>query len=206
MRILAYGDSNTFGIGPMPNLGSDVILPKGARWPDQMASHLPDAEVIVEGLPGRTTTRDDPIEGAHKNGLTILPAIIESHRPIDLLILCLGTNDLKARFNITAQEVGMGVGRLLKVALASGHVSKALAVAPPAPIAAGDFAEMFDGVEARGAGLAAQIERFATEAGAAFWDAGSVATCDPVDGIHFGAAAHAAFGHGVARKVKEVMA
>ena len=204
MRILAYGDSNTFGIGPMPALGTDTVLRKGERWADQMATLLPGAEVIVEGLPGRTAVRDDPIEGAHKNGLTVLPAIIESHRPIDLLIVMLGTNDLKRRFDVGAQDVAMGVGRLITMALGSGHVGQVLAVAPPAPIAAGDFAEMFAGVETRAQGLAAQIERFATEAGAQFMDAGAIIAVDPADGIHFGPAAHAALGAAIAAKVQEI--
>lgn len=203
MRIMAFGDSNTFGIGPMPDLDTDVIHPKATRWVDHLAAGLPKADIIVEGLPGRTTLHDDPIEGAHKNGLTVLPALIESHRPLDWLIICLGTNDFKARFNLSAQEVAMGLGRLTELARASGHVARVLVIAPPTPFAAGDFAQVFAGVEARTAGFAKAVQRFAGRAGAEVMDAGALITCDPLDGIHWDQAAHRLLGQTVAAWIKD---
>ncbi len=204
-RILLYGDSNTFGTGPMPRLGNDVVHPRGVRWGDVMATALgPDWEVVIEGLPGRTTVHDDPIEGAFRNGLRVLPAILFSHRPIDLLAICLGTNDLKRRFGLTAQDVALGLARLTREALASGTVGHVLLISPPLPKATGDFAEMFAGVEARGAGLAGQVARFAAEEGAAFFDAGSVISVDETDGIHWSAEAHRVLGFAVAGVVREL--
>lgn len=203
MRIMAYGDSNTFGIGPMPDLDRHVVHAYGTRWVDHLAAALPEADVIVEGLPGRTTLRDDPIEGAHKNGLTVLPALIESHRPLDLLILCLGTNDFKARFNVPAQEVAMGLGRLTELALASGHVAQVLVIVPPVPISAGDFATMFSGVETRAKGFEREAARFCGKAGAGLLDAGALISCDPTDGIHWDASAHQTLGRAVAAWVKD---
>ena len=206
MRILAYGDSNTFGIGPMPSLDTDVVHPKGARWANVMAAELPEAEVIVEGLPGRTTVYADPIEGEHLNGLAVLPAIIGSHRPIDVLAVCLGTNDLKARFGLAAQDVALGMKRLLLAAKSSGHVRHCLAIAPPEPISAGDFAQMFIGVEARAAGLADEMARMAGVAGAQCLDAGAHIAVDPLDGIHWSIESHATLGKAVAEKIKEMIA
>ncbi len=206
MRILAYGDSNTFGIGPMPSLDTDVVHPKGTRWADVLAAALPEAEVIVEGLPGRTTVHSDPIEGEHLNGLAVLPAIIGSHRPIDVLVVCLGTNDLKARFGLAAQDVALGMKRLLLAAKASGHVVHCLAIAPPEPIAAGDFAQMFKGVEGRATGLAHEMARMAGITGAAFLDAGAHIAVDPLDGIHWSIESHATLGQAVATKIKEMTA
>ena len=53
-------------------------------------------EVLGEGLNGRTTVWEDPIE-EHKCGKTHLIPIIKTHQPFDLLIMMLGTNDLKKR-------------------------------------------------------------------------------------------------------------
>ena len=64
--------------------------------------------MIEEGLPGRTTVHADPIEGAYKNGLAFLPAVLETHRPVDLVVLMLGTNDLKRRFGASAATVFPG--------------------------------------------------------------------------------------------------
>ena len=66
--------------------------------------------VREEGLPGRTTVYPDPVAGVHKNGFAVLPAILESHRPIDVVVLMLGTNDLKHRFQAPVVEIAESVG------------------------------------------------------------------------------------------------
>lgn len=203
-RMVIYGDSNTYGTGPMPRLGAEVVHARGVRWGDVMAGLLePDWEVVIEGLPGRTTVHHDPIEGAYRNGLTVLPAILHSHHPIDLLCICLGTNDLKHRFGLRAQDVALGLARLAREAVATGTVGHVLLVAPPEPRARGDFAEMFAGVEARAVGLAEQVARFAAVEGAAFFDAGSVIAVDETDGIHWSAEAHGALGRAMAEWVRQ---
>lgn len=190
-RLLIYGDSNSFGTAPMERLGAEAVHPRGARWGDVLAARLaPDWEVIVEGLGGRTTVHDDPVEGAYRNGLTVLPAILHSHKPIDLLAICLGTNDQKLRFGLGAQDIALGLARLTREAMGSGTVGNVLLIAPPPVKERGDFRAMFSGAESRCAGLAAAIERVAGEEGVAFFDAGRVIACDDADGIHWSAASH----------------
>lgn len=202
-RILVYGDSNSFGIGPTPALGDSVVHAPGVRWGDVMAAELGAGfGVVIEGLPGRTTVHDDPIEGAYRNGLTILPAILHSHKPIDLLAICLGTNDQKQRFGLLAQDVALGLARLAREAVATGVVGKVLLIAPPPLKECGDFAEMFRGAETRGVGLAGHVARFAAAEGAAFFDAGTVIAVDETDGIHWSAEAHGVLGRAVAKRVK----
>jgi len=90
-RILCFGDSNTWGWNPIDK----QRYSKNERWPGVVAKFLGEGfEIIEEGLNGRTTVWDDPVEG-NKNGKEHLPIMLETHRPIDLLILMLGTNDLK---------------------------------------------------------------------------------------------------------------
>ena len=202
-RILCFGDSNTFGIGPMRALSDNPIHPKHIRWAGVMATALGVGwDVIVEGLPGRTTVHDDPIEGAYRNGLRTLRAIIESHRPIDLLVLLLGTNDTKQRFGLGTQDIALGVARLIREAQETGHVAQVLVVCPPAVRERGDLAEIFAGAEARCEGLAEQMERFAGENIAAFMDAGALIKVDPLDGVHWSADSHEAIGHAIAGKVR----
>ena len=89
--VVIYGDSNTHGTLPIEVLGESKRIAKGQRYPDILAAELgAGVEVIAEGLPARTTVLDDPIDGPHLNGLTILPAILNTHKPIDLLVLMLG--------------------------------------------------------------------------------------------------------------------
>lgn len=202
-RVLCFGDSNTFGTAPMRSLADDPIHPKHIRWAGVMATELGVGwDVVVEGLPGRTTVHDDPIEGAHRNGLRTLRAIIESHRPLDLLIICLGTNDLKHRFGLGAQDVALGVARLIREAQETGYVAQVLVISPPQVRERGDLAAIFAGAEARAEGLADQMERFAGENIAAFMDAGRVIKVDPVDGVHWSADSHDALGRAVAGKVR----
>ena len=111
--VLCFGDSNTHGTLAMRDGADRRRLGKADRWPSVMAEELgADWDVIAEGHPGRTTVFRDPIEGAHKSGLLALPTILESHRPLDLVIVILGTNDLKTRFGLTAHDIALGVQRL----------------------------------------------------------------------------------------------
>ena len=203
-RILVYGDSNTFGTMPKPALDVEGIYPKGERWGDVLAAGLGgDWDVVIEGLGGRTSAFDDPIEGDFRNGLRVLPAILYSHRPIDLLIVALGTNDQKHRFGLRAEDVALGIVRLVREAWVIGTVAKVLVIAPPSLIATGPFKEMFAGVETRSAGLASAIENHAVANGAAFFDAGAVIGVDPIDGIHWSGDAHQALGHALVEIVRE---
>ncbi|MGI9395708.1 MAG: SGNH/GDSL hydrolase family protein [Boseongicola sp.] len=205
-RVLCYGDSNTFGTGPMASLGDDPIHPKDVRWPGIMAAELgPEWDVIVEGLGGRTTVHDDPIEGAYRNGLRTLQATLESHRPIDVLIICLGTNDTKQRFNLGAQDIALGVARLVNEAAKLDLVGKTLVICPPPVRELGDLAEIFQGAEARCKDLPKHLARFASENEAAFLDAGELIAVDDVDGVHWSAASHGVLGKAVAEKVQDMM-
>ena len=85
------------------------------RWPGALRNALGDGyEVIEEGLGGRTTVWDDPIEG-YKNGQTYLIPCLASHAPLDLVILMLGTNDLKTRFSVSAFDIAAGARVLVDV-------------------------------------------------------------------------------------------
>ena len=110
--LLCFGDSNTHGTMPMGDLSAMGRFDHRHRWTARLAGLLPDWEVISEGHPGRTTVHDDPIEGAHRNGLTVLPALLESHRPIHAVLLMLGTNDLKERFSVNAGDIAQALERL----------------------------------------------------------------------------------------------
>ncbi|WP_179378692.1 SGNH/GDSL hydrolase family protein [Jannaschia marina] len=198
MTILVFGDSNSHGTLPLDRLGGLGRHPKTARWPEVMARAL-DAEVIVEGHPGRTTVHDDPIDGAHKNGLRALPALLESHRPLGLVIVMLGTNDCKARFGLRGWDIAAGVGRLAQVIQAStagpgGRPPRVLLVAPVPVEEAGVLAEMFQGGPARSRAIAPALRQEAARLGCAFFDAGRVAKVDGRDGVHLDAASQAALG------------
>ena len=109
--VLCYGDSNTYGYNPRNGFryGEDI------RWTSRLQALLGREEyrVIEEGCNGRTTIHDDPIDG-WKNGLDYLKPCLNSHKPIDVVILMLGSNDLKSNFHLGASDIADGAGVLVK--------------------------------------------------------------------------------------------
>lgn len=183
--ILCYGDSNTWG--SVPNEDRRYGLTE--RWPCLLREALPDGyEVIEEGQPGRTTVHDDPFEG-EKNGLRYLIPCLESHIP-DLVIILLGTNDLKQYLGLSAYDISRGAAKLAKEALSFRSRTKkqppqVLLVSPPSVHEIGAFADMFQGAAKKSQQLAFHYRQRAKELGCAFFDAGSVVKSCPLEGIHW---------------------
>lgn len=206
--LLCYGDSNTHGTVALQELGVFHRFDRATRWPGIVASRLgSDWHVIEEGQPGRTTVHDDPIEGAHRNGLTVLPSILESHRPIDLVVLMLGTNDLKPRFSVPARDISLSIERLIGVIQnsACGPDSGAPTVLLVAPVPikeAGVMKEIFEGGTAKAEELSVLYQLVADKMGCLFVDAGTVTQTDPVDGIHLTKEAHLAIADLIHTKIE----
>ena len=206
-RILCYGDSNTWGFRPEHPF---TRFPHDIRWTGVLRKLLGENyEVIEEGLNGRTTVWDDPF-GDHKNGKTYLSPCLESHSELDLVIIMLGTNDLKARFSLPACDVAAGAGTLVDVVLKSetsreDSAPPVLLIAPPPLGALSDFAEMFEGGAAKSQGLSRHYRLIAEERGCAFLDAAEVIVSSDVDGIHFDLDEHHKLGQAVAGLVREFM-
>jgi lysophospholipase L1-like esterase len=207
--ILCYGDSNTWGYNP----ADGSRFPPEVRWPGVMRKLLPPSfEVIEEALCGRTAILDDPFEEG-RNGLPYLTPCLASHAPIDLVVLVLGTNDVKSFFPYDAAGVAAGVTRLAETILRSqrgpgGGAPKVLLVAP-APVAIPRPLTRIWGFDERAVersrGLAHFYRATAEKLGIAFLDAGALATVSPIDGVHLDEAAQAKLGAAVARQVEALL-
>ncbi|MDI9594228.1 MAG: SGNH/GDSL hydrolase family protein, partial [Atribacterota bacterium] len=131
-EILCFGDSLTWGWNPVDR----GRYPFEKRWTGVLQKELgKDYRIIEEGLNGRTTIWDDPIEG-EKNGKKYLIPCLESHLPLDLVIIMLGTNDLKLRFNKSAFDIAAAADSLIQLVQKSragrdSQSPKALLVSPP---------------------------------------------------------------------------
>jgi lysophospholipase L1-like esterase len=206
--ILCYGDSNTHGADPV----TGRRLPRDVRWPGVLARELTgSADVIEEGLNGRTTTWDDPFEDG-RNGRTYLLPCLRTHAPIDVLVLMLGTNDLKGIFGLTADRIASGAASLVDLALASGTglaqgAPRVLLVAPPALGDTTDRSELWGFGEARATSAALpRLYRVAAELrDVAFLDASTIVTADPRDGVHLSPEAHGTLGRAVAEVVLRLL-
>lgn len=146
---------------------------------------------------GRTTTIDDPVEGAEKNGLTYLLPCLHSHVPIDVVVLGLGTNDLKARFARSADDIAQGVATLIDVIRTShsgpGGTAPNIVVTSPARFH--DHLrpnETFAGWPEKLDQLPARLETIARSRGCDFLDLAPQIRLKAVDGIHFDETNHLA--------------
>jgi len=201
--ILCYGDSNTWGDPP----GGSGRHAWDVRWPGILQSALGSgARIIEEGLGGRTTCFDDPLT-PNRNGLACLSIALKSHYPIDLLIVMLGTNDVKVRFNLTPYTIGQGAGEILMLAKKfEPKIPNILLVAPPHLVPT-DHAEntlAFEGGVEKSRELAKHYRYFATQLGCHFFDAADVAKSSDIDGIHLDGKNHELLGHGMAKEVKKI--
>lgn len=207
--VLCYGDSNTYGQTTANK--PDDRYPHDVRWPGVLRALLGGRWLVVEeGLSGRTTVSNDEIEGAEKNGRTYLRPCIMSHKPLDLVILMLGTNDLKARFNKSPSEIAMGIGALITdiksmPAGIDGKVPEILVIAPP-PTAMDlkEWSGVFDGAHEKSKALAREYEKIADAMEVHFFDAGLVVSSSDDDGFHLDAAAHRALGQAVAEEIEAI--
>lgn len=205
--ILCYGDSNTWGYDPL----SKKRFPADVRWTGVLRQMLsPDSfEVIEEGLNGRTTVWDDPIEG-HKNGKKYLIPCLESHRPLDLVVIMLGTNDLKKRFSLSALDVSLGAAELVDIVRKGAYGpgedhSQVLLLAPPPVLEIGEWAEMLEGAAEKSRLLAGHFRRRAEERRCGYLDVSEVAVSSSIDGIHFEPEEHRKLGRAVAGRVLEML-
>ena len=204
--IVVFGDSNTWGSDP----ATGGRLPRPQRWPSVLQRELgPDFEVIAEGLRGRTTVHDDPIE-PYRCGADALPPCLMSHAPVDLVILALGCNDLKKRFSLSAFDIAEGAARLIFLARAYGEAPdgrppKILLIAPPQVAKLSAYAEMFEGSVEKSRLLGERYRAVAELEGVAFLDAGTVIRCSDLDGIHYEADQHELLGRSAAKAVRNAL-
>ncbi len=210
--ILAYGDSLTFGADP----GGGPRHAYEDRWPTTLEQGLGGkARVIAEGLGGRATAYDDWTANADRNGARILPTLLASHAPLDLVIIMLGTNDLKPFVAGTAAFAARGARRLIE--LTRGHfamtgepVPEIILVSPPHVVETTNenMLSNFGGLEhllRESRDFARHYRRHASETGVHFFDAATVAQADPRDGVHLDAANTRAIGEGLVPLVKQVL-
>ncbi len=206
--IVCFGDSNTHGADPVDG----TRLPRDVRWPGVMRAALGDEyEVIEEALGGRTTVWDSPLAPG-RNGRDYLLPCLWSHEPVDLVIIMLGTNDLKRIHGVTANEIASGAGVLIDLARQSlagpsGTPPTVILVAPVPLSEATDRSEVWGFGAARDESrlLADRFAVVARSKGVPFFDAGSVAGVSPLDGVHLDEDAHRALGDALTPLVRETL-
>ena len=125
-RILCFGDSNTYGYIPdgSGRYSADI------RWTGILQKNLSDKAVVIEeGLCGRTTVFQDALR-CGRRGADLLPVLLESHAPLDLVIVMLGTNDCKTVYGASAEVIGKGIRQLVGQIRAQAPGADILLISP----------------------------------------------------------------------------
>ena len=201
INVLCFGDSNTNGSNP-----AGGRHPYDVRWPGQL-QHLLGSEwhIIEEGLGGRTTVFSNPIE-PYRNGLEALPIALITHRPLDYVILSLGTNDMKAMFHADARVIAAGLDMLVhevKITDNRGAPTPRIVVVSPLHIKPGISTSPFIGFDEHAVELSHQLvgeyRNIADNEGCLFLDAAQIAEPSDIDKLHMDGENHTKLARAMAK-------
>lgn len=204
-EIVCFGDSNTYGLIP----GTWNRYEYGVRWTSILQENVKNLgyHVSEEGLCGRTTIFADKTRVGRK-GTDIFPVILESHSPVDLIILMLGTNDCKTEYNATAEKIGSGIVELLELAKKYSPQSKVLLISPihlAEGVGEAGYDPEFDAKSVwHSRQLAKVYERIARENNCYFLAASDYANPSERDREHMDEAGHQNLAKAVTKKVFEI--
>ncbi|MFA6908314.1 MAG: SGNH/GDSL hydrolase family protein [Patescibacteria group bacterium] len=197
-RILCYGDSITWG--KIPGDDNDARFSRDIRWTGVLQNLLgAEYEIIEEGLNGRTTDRESP-HGPGKNGAEYLGPCLKSHSPVDMVVLFLGKNDLKAKYNATPESIAGGVEKCIYVIEKEGktkasQVPSMILVSPPIieeqeRLRFGKKEVDFLGAHEKSKKLGGLYKAVAEQHDAEFLDLSTRITVSDIDGVHADENAH----------------
>lgn len=208
VSVLCYGDSNTHGYNPV----NGMRYPEDVRWTGRLQMLLGDGyRVLEEGCNGRTTVFDDPIEG-WKNGLSYLRPCLNTHKPVDIVILMLGSNDLKEIFHASAEEIANGAGTLVNVIQEftvekQGFAPKIILVSPPeigADIVHSPFyGSFYENAVGRSKEFPKWYQKVAENCGCNFFDAAKYIKPSKEDSLHLSPEAHKKLAEELRRVIKD---
>ncbi|MEQ2542073.1 GDSL-type esterase/lipase family protein [Lachnospiraceae bacterium CLA-AA-H183] len=209
-HILCIGDSNTHGLCTDPSESADHgnRYNEEERWTCLLQKALGEEYLVIEeGLSGRTCVYDDP-DMDSVNLLPVLHAVLNSHEPLDLVILMLGTNDSKVKFNTDAKKITKGMQILVEEAKSVpcwGKNGPKILIVAPVPIEEGviypDFNEK--SVETTKT-LAREYAFLAVAERADFLDAGGCELTS-VDHVHLTKRGHRQLAERMEAAVREIM-
>jgi lysophospholipase L1-like esterase len=212
-QILCYGDSNTWGQDP-----TDESRRFGwpERWPGVLQRELGEGyHVVEEGLGGRTTVYDDPLLPG-RSGRDLLARALESHAPLDLVVVMLGTNDISYA-HLTAADAARGAAELAHLVRRSeagpdgpdGPAPHVLLVCPP-PVGPFTFTNsdrptLWEGADEKSRALPREFALAAAAAAVPWLDAGEVVSTSALDGWHLEVSQHELLGAAVSVRVREIL-
>ena len=202
--VVCFGDSNTYGYDPI----TGDRFPETVRWTGLLQGLLGDGfKVIEEGLNGRTTVFEDPNDD-WKKGVDYIKGILCTHRPVDYLVIMLGSNDMKNIFNASPDAIASGLNEIVQKAekvmnLKQGYVPKILIVSPPeisTDVLTGPFSGSFNEAAIdKSRRLAEYYKKVADKHGCMFLDAKLHIKPSKEDGLHLDPEGHKGLAEAIAK-------
>lgn len=209
MRILCFGDSNTWGYDPTNGLRYE----KHQRYTGILQELMKEDDIIEEGSNGRTFVLHDPYCDL-ANGKDVLPYLLKSHMPLDIVVIMLGTNDLKRQFHLCSEMIARGAKTLIRMikdpyANEKYPIPDILLVSPihlHEDIWKMDGSMLDYGKEEyeNSTQLAKYLEEVAETYDCAFLDAARYAKASKVDGMHMDIDQHKQLAQAMACKLEEM--
>jgi lysophospholipase L1-like esterase len=223
--VLCFGDSNTWGTS------TDGVsrYDETERWTGQLAVLLGKNHTLIEaGQPNRTLVKDFPFDG-EKSGITYLKSYLVKYEP-ELVVIMLGTNDLKKRFDLSSDTISNVMGVLVEKVMAfstnteelgsqasfqssfensfqtsTKQKTRVLIISPPPIFEVGSYVRIYADAAIKSKFLAGCYAKEAARLGCDFFDAGSVVTSCKVEGIHWGKEQHLLFSQTIYRKIISIL-
>jgi lysophospholipase L1-like esterase len=205
--ILCYGDSNTWGF--VPGSQGDRFDWE-VRWPGVLQSELGSKyRIVEEGLSGRTTVLDNPLE-PYRSGREYLIPCLQSHRPLDLVVIFLGTNDLYDRYSLPALDIARAAASLGLITRGSGTgpgfgAPAVLLCSLPRLGDTSTLADTYSGGHAKTADLPRCFRLAASEVDIPLVDLSETVVYDDADGVHLNPAGHRAVALAVAEAARAIL-
>ncbi|MDN3485572.1 SGNH/GDSL hydrolase family protein [Pseudoalteromonas sp. APC 3224] len=188
MNILCFGDSNTFGTSPVDG----KRLPAHERWPGILAELLGTGHLVIEaGQPNRTLVNNPPFSG-DKSGVKYLKPYLEA-QPLDVIIIALGTNDLKARFALSAIDISKALEELILAIKAFYHGNaqpKVIILSPPKVHEVGSYKSIYAGAGIKAEQLSIEFKAVSERQACVFIDGFSLLAACESEGVHWPSEEH----------------
>ena len=218
INILVFGDSNSWGY-----TDKDQGKRYNNRWPIILSKKLNNlgikSHIHEDCLPGRTTNISDPIDGDHFNGASVFKSTLLAHSPIDLILLMLGTNDLKKRFNREPVDVGLGIKELINISKSTNsgkgswhdeNKSELIVITPPTlSIKCSDknWINYDDWINAyeKSKKLQSVFKKICLSENVEIIDSNNYVETSELDPIHWSKESHHKFGKGISKAILEII-
>ncbi len=205
-NILCFGDSNTWGYEPLVARR----YPADVRWPGVLQNSLGDGfRVIEEGLNGRTNVTNEE-ERPIRSGLDVLPVLLESHRPLDLVVIMLGTNDLNHDFDLSAGQIADGARQVCRSVIDCEYLAddppEILLISPThVELVTVEEEDQFIGAIEKSRELAEHYQAVADDLGIHFLDASKIVVKTDLDGVHWDVSQHHDFGESLSGTIRKII-